>query len=269
MGITLPWQLKDLLFAEVLLIAKVCHSRCVIHVAYCRGKLSVNAIMFTNPTHKVYNILPPSSDEISEILAFVFLGPTHPTEEEFAQTPMLVRRQQVKATLDWLILNHSDDADLEILIENLDVLPENGVPFGVDWKKTAVDKPNRTPEQMSVDNDEDSESTFLGPCNFSVHGLTGEEYGNVSMKALKAKTLEHLASGGKTLGVGHSETPESLYNNLQFYPKMLPWLFPYVLGGIGHPFHKCWKKEGRHKCHLLMYHDKQFKTKAVHKCTHG
>ncbi|KAJ6632034.1 hypothetical protein B0H10DRAFT_1772070 [Mycena sp. CBHHK59/15] len=186
MGITLPWQLKDLLFAEVLLIAKVCHSCCVIHVASGHGKLSANAIMFMNPTHKVYNNLPLSSDEISEILAFVFLGLTHPTEEEFAQTPMLVRRQRVKATLDWLILNHSDYADLEILIENLDMLPENSV----DWKKTDVDEPNRTPEQMSVDDDEDSEGTFLGPCTFSVHGPTGEEYRNVSMKALKAKMLE-------------------------------------------------------------------------------
>ncbi|KAJ6612943.1 hypothetical protein B0H10DRAFT_1806640, partial [Mycena sp. CBHHK59/15] len=46
-----PWQLNDLLFTDVLLIAKVRHSHCVIHVASGRGKLSVNAIMFTNPTH--------------------------------------------------------------------------------------------------------------------------------------------------------------------------------------------------------------------------
>ncbi|KAJ7270315.1 hypothetical protein C8J57DRAFT_1065777 [Mycena rebaudengoi] len=60
-----PWQLKDLSFAERMLIARVRHNRCVVRVNSGRGKLSVNAIMFANPTVQVYNILPPSSDEIS------------------------------------------------------------------------------------------------------------------------------------------------------------------------------------------------------------
>jgi hypothetical protein len=39
-----------------MLAAKVRHNRCVIRVASGRGKLSKNAIMFANPTVKVYNI---------------------------------------------------------------------------------------------------------------------------------------------------------------------------------------------------------------------
>ncbi|KAJ7814254.1 hypothetical protein B0H14DRAFT_3090128 [Mycena olivaceomarginata] len=61
--------------------------------------------MFVNPTVKVYNVLPPTRDELSEVLAFV-LGPTKPTEEEFRRTPMLVRRQRDQNALDWLKLNH-------------------------------------------------------------------------------------------------------------------------------------------------------------------
>ncbi|KAJ7267071.1 hypothetical protein C8J57DRAFT_1068141, partial [Mycena rebaudengoi] len=87
-----PWQLKELTFAERMLIARVRHNRCVVRVNSGRGKLSANAICFANSTVQVYNILPPSSDEISEVLAFVFLGPTKLTEEEFMRTPMLVRR---------------------------------------------------------------------------------------------------------------------------------------------------------------------------------
>ncbi|KAJ6622054.1 hypothetical protein B0H10DRAFT_1788658, partial [Mycena sp. CBHHK59/15] len=85
-----PWQLKDLSYAEWMLIAKVRHNRCVVRVASGRGKLSANAIMFANPTVKVYNILPPSRDELSEVLVFGFLSPTKPTDEEFIRTPMLV-----------------------------------------------------------------------------------------------------------------------------------------------------------------------------------
>src|SRR5205085_10051038 len=51
---------------------------------------------------------------------------------------------------------------------------------------------------------------------------------------------------------------ESIYQNPQLFPQMLPWLFPYGLGGIGN-----FRQSGRlsdlaHKRHLLMYHDKRF-----------
>lgn len=71
-----------------------------------RGKMSTNAIMFSAPVVKVYNIFPPPKDEINEILAFVFVGPARPSDEEYVRTPMLVRRQKIKDALDWLKLNH-------------------------------------------------------------------------------------------------------------------------------------------------------------------
>ncbi|KAJ7653452.1 hypothetical protein B0H17DRAFT_886944, partial [Mycena rosella] len=87
----------------------------------------------------------------------------------------------------------------------------------------------------------------------------------------KAKALEHLARRGETLGVGQAAEPESTFHNVQLYPQMFPWLFPYgemsklrrlinELGGIGHPGHKNRMSEMRHKQHLMMYHDKRFQT---------
>ncbi|KAJ6538199.1 hypothetical protein DFH09DRAFT_1090792 [Mycena vulgaris] len=90
----IPWQMQDLSYIEKILVAKVRHDRCVARVASGRGKMSANVIMFANPTIKVYNILPPSRDELSEVLAFVFLGPPKPTKEEFKRTLMLVRRER-------------------------------------------------------------------------------------------------------------------------------------------------------------------------------
>ncbi|KAJ7279882.1 hypothetical protein C8J57DRAFT_1014034, partial [Mycena rebaudengoi] len=221
-----PWQLKDLSFAEHMLIAKVRHNRCVVRVNSGRGKLSANAIVFSNPTVQVYNILPPSSDQLSEVLAFVFLGPTRPTDEEFVRTPML--------------LNHCEYADLCISKENIDALPEYGMPFGVDWKQTSEDESTLSPEQRSVDDGGvDTEGTKT---------------------ALKAKTLEHLANDGETLGFGHSNTPQSFFNNVQLFPQMFPWLFPYGMGGIGHVDHKRRLSDTARKRLLLMYHDKRFQT---------
>ncbi|KAF8160492.1 hypothetical protein K438DRAFT_1456901, partial [Mycena galopus ATCC 62051] len=51
----IPWQLKDLSFAEKMLITKVRHNRCVVRVASGRGKLTGNAIMFASPVAKIYH----------------------------------------------------------------------------------------------------------------------------------------------------------------------------------------------------------------------
>ncbi|KAJ7315250.1 hypothetical protein DFH08DRAFT_715950, partial [Mycena albidolilacea] len=222
-----PWQLKDLTWAEKMMIAKVRHNRCVIRVASGRGKLVANAIMFATPVRKVYQTLPLARDELSEVLAFVFLGSAKPTEEDFVRTPMF--------------LNHRDYQSLEISQTNLNDLPEAGIPCTVEWKQTEDGDTNLVPEAMSVDNPGDvDEGTSSGPCSFAM------------------KALDHLRSGGKTLGIGQAETPESTFHNLQLYPQTFPWLFPYGHGGIGHPAHKRFISEDEHKRHLLMYHDKRF-----------
>ncbi|KAJ7088932.1 hypothetical protein C8R44DRAFT_561738, partial [Mycena epipterygia] len=218
--------------------------------------MSANAIMFATPVVKVYNILPPSQDEISEVLAFVFVGPARPSDQEYVRTPMLVRRKRVQDALNWLKLNHSDYEQLSISAENLSALPESGIPCGVDWKRTEEDESNNLAAAMSQHDDTEEHGTIKGPCSFSVAGLTGVEYGLADIKTLKAKALEHLKNRGDVLGVGQSEEPQSLYRNLQLYPQMFPWLFPYGKGGIGHPAHKRRMSEMRHKKHLLMYHDK-------------
>ena len=45
--------------------------------------------------------------------------------------------------------------------------------------------------------------------------------------------MQHLKTNGKILAIGHANKPQSLYNNPQLYPQMLPWLFPYGFRGVG------------------------------------
>jgi hypothetical protein len=71
----IPSVLKNLTFAEKMLISKIRHNKCLVHVSSGCAKMTANVIMFSNPTVKVYHALPPSRQEISEILAFVFQGP--------------------------------------------------------------------------------------------------------------------------------------------------------------------------------------------------
>ena len=50
---------------------------------------------------------------------------------------------------------------------------------------------------------------------------------------MRSISMLHLKSGGKVIAIGHSENPNSLYDNPQLFPMMFPWLFPYGLGGFG------------------------------------
>jgi hypothetical protein len=251
----IPDALRNLTYAEKLLIARVRHNRCIIRVSSGMRKMRANAVSFANPMPKIYNILPPPLKDVDEVLAFIYTGPCKPTRSDFERTPLLVRRHKVAVALEWLKLNHIDYDDLEISQENLNEYPENGPPVVVDYRPSTS---NKNPEATSVHDMEDEDGAEDGQCPFVVHGITGEEYSTKSIKAIKAIALEHLTSEGKILGIGHEETPESIYKNPQLFPQMMPWLFPYGLGGIGQTRHRNKLSAIVHKRHLLMYHDKRF-----------
>jgi hypothetical protein len=99
---------------------------------------------------------------------------------------------------------------------------EEGPPVVVDYHPSSS---NKNPESTSV-HDMEEDGTTEGPCPFIVHGLTGEEISTKTMKTIKTIALLHLTSDGKILAIGHAETPESIYENPQLFPSMLPWLFP-------------------------------------------
>ena len=251
----IPDQLSNLTYAEQLLIARVRHNRCIVRVSSGMHKMRANAIVFANPTPKIYNVLPPPLDELDQILAFIYTGPCKPTKSDFERTPLLVRRNNVAAALNWLKLNHADYYDVEISQVNLNEYPEHDIPVVIDYRHSLT---NKNPESTAVHDNDEEDGTESGSCPFVVHGLTGEEYSTKSIKAIKAIALKHLTSGGKVLAIGHAKEPESIYRNPQLFPQMMPWLFPYGLGGIGNPKIKGHLSEEKHKKYLLMYHDKRF-----------
>jgi hypothetical protein len=172
---------------------------------------------------------------------------------------MLVSRKKVADMLDWLKLNHEGYKDLEISEENLMSYPERGIPVVVDYRKSQRQVVDSVPQGATAVNDDlEEQGTVSGKCTFAVHGLTSEEYAAASMTTIKHVALQHLMRDGKILGVGRSEKPESMYNNVEVYPGMFPWLFPYGKGGIGHPEHNHKQADLVRKRCLLLYHDKRF-----------
>ena len=136
---------------------------------------------------------------------------------------MLVRRNKVARALEWLKLNHADYADIDISYENLAQYPEDEPPVIVNYSQSMAS--NSDPESTAVNNTEDNEGTDTGDCPFIVHGLTGanlENLGKLRPYEITARAVDHFKSGGKALGIGQAENPESLYDNPQLYPQMFP-----------------------------------------------
>lgn len=222
--------------------------------------MKANVVSHALPMPKIYNALPPAREELDEVLAFIYLGPKKPTVKECQRTPMLVRRNKVAAALEWLKMNHADYADLNSY-------PEDEPPVLVNYTQSSSS--NKDPESTAVNNTEVDEGTEKGDCPFTVHGLTGvnfERLGNEKPYEARARAVEHFKSGGKALGIGQAEQPESIFNNPQLYPQMFPWLFPYGLGGIRniHGIHGSRTiSEEKRTQQLLMYHDKRFQLEPL------
>ena len=133
--------------------------------------------------------------------------------------------------------------------------PENMPPVVIDYRKSTGERPV---ESRSLDDLGMDDGTINGICPLTVHGITGQNYTELPMHALKALAIQHLQQGGKIMAVDRDANPETLWSNVQLYPMIFPWLFPYGLGGIGLKDHKHKISDIVRKRNMLMYYDKHF-----------
>ena len=112
----------------------------------------------------------------------------------------MVRQKQVAHALEWLKLNHTDYADLEIAYDELEHYPENSLPVTVEYQNSESTKIEEG--TSSFDND-DGHGVYEGECPIIVHGLTGTEYDTKSFNTLKGIALRHWNNQGSVLAVSH------------------------------------------------------------------
>ncbi|KAF8585219.1 hypothetical protein K439DRAFT_1261197, partial [Ramaria rubella] len=154
---------------------------------------------------------------LDEVLAFIFTGPTKPTEKELRRTPLLVRSNKVHGALTWLKCNHKDYFDLDISVHNLNSYKDNEIPVTIEYHESHS---NKNAQSTSIHDLEVEEGTTEGDCPFVVHGITGDELPIDDNKNLIAISMEHLQNEGSMLGVGQASQPASIYDNPQLYPQV-------------------------------------------------
>ncbi|CAG8587014.1 13678_t:CDS:1, partial [Acaulospora colombiana] len=256
----IPSCLLDLNFIEKLLVAKHRHNVCVVRVSEGHGRLRCNAVVQARPIQRVVSHLPPTPDELAEVLAIIFTGSKSPDASLFERTPLLIRRSRVRRALEWLILNHDDYADISLSMQNLNMYQENQPPVCVLSRVSERIEPV-PPEAQGINFDPNTYADgWRGTesCEFAVSGLTEAEYDSLSYDLLKAKSMQHLKNGGRILAIGHEETPQSLYHNPQLFPSLFPWLYPYGKGGFNSPLQRI-RMSAQAQCRdRLLYGDRRF-----------
>ncbi len=252
-----PDELRRLNFVEKLLVAVERHNVCVAKVTKGQYKMTANAVVYAQPVGKMYDILPPSQDELAEFLAIIFVGPCKPMPADLKRTPFIVRRRVVLDALRWLILNHCDYAGVSVSYENLAQYGDDEPPVCVVYRAGEGELPS---ESQPGYGGRDNEGSADGECSFSVQGLTETEYVEMSRDQKVAAAVKHFETGGGVLAYGHAEKPSSMYNNPQLFPRLFPWLFPYGLGGLGNSKIKCAVDRVKQVRARLMYGDRRFQT---------
>ena len=74
------------------------------------------------------------------VLAILFTVPCKPTPEDLQRTPFLYHRNYVAKALEWLKLNHSNYADIEISSKNLNEYDENSAPVSIEYCESNTNK---------------------------------------------------------------------------------------------------------------------------------
>ncbi|PVF91927.1 hypothetical protein CPB86DRAFT_718490, partial [Serendipita vermifera] len=173
-----PACLASLNFAEKMLVACNRHNACIINITEGRHKLRCNAVVWSQPTQAVTRFLPPTPQEISEVLAIYFTGSEPPTHDVLKRTPLLVRRSKVQAALLWLIKNHQDYYDISYSDHNLSLYSEDSAPVSIIHTRTSHTGDEILENSATHSDPMTHEDGWNGsePCVFAVSGLSEVEY---------------------------------------------------------------------------------------------
>ncbi|KAJ3571254.1 hypothetical protein NP233_g3868 [Leucocoprinus birnbaumii] len=241
--------------------------------------------------------LPPRPGILASTLCVSFVGPAGKPDKFFPDA-VYVRRDRVRDALMWLKANNPLYADITISEENLQLLPENGVPEAIRYGARlttnsafrAQEHDGYVPEEGI--NEEDME-TFAIPGVSGVSDDEGDEFDapmepavvplrvssvvdatgtQLTDQAISASALANLAGASEQLRIHRGSAFVNEYprldadgvrtvgvpDNANHLLGTFPWLFPYGTGGFEVDRPTVVSYE-RHAKWALMYGDGRFR----------
>ncbi|KAH9853905.1 hypothetical protein C2E23DRAFT_867869 [Lenzites betulinus] len=198
-----------------------------------------HVIIHPQRPEKLSLLLPPSTEEVMAPICVIFVGSTKPTRAwlEKKAKPLVVRRERVLNALQWLKVNNPLYADVEINMECIRILPENGIlPHKIQHIPSAdsassvtdaYDQPLREADDVPSTRDINRESVA-----FSKVVITDVD-GRAPASELRAAAIRHIKQkGGGYVEVPHLPKPVNEFCNPTLFPMIYPSLYPYGIGGF-------------------------------------
>ncbi|EJD37254.1 hypothetical protein AURDEDRAFT_39672, partial [Auricularia subglabra TFB-10046 SS5] len=153
---------------------------------------------------------------IDELLAIVFTGSSRPLDTDIKRVPFVIRRNVVRAALNWLKLNNVLYKDVLLSEENINSYVDGEIPTVFSYDCTDDNSPVES--RASNDND-DAAGVVDGDCAFAVAGAAYDLVTDNNYKAITAIAAQHMVSG-KALAVPHGPQPDTLWHNSDLFPNM-------------------------------------------------
>ncbi|HLO39007.1 MAG TPA: DUF6570 domain-containing protein [Lacibacter sp.] len=254
----IPDELKDLTIVEQLLIQRVRPMMYVLHLKDGGGNLGYscmqgNSIAFMQDQLKVNRKLPPPVESLNSTIQISLVGTKCPQNENQIKKILRVRRNKVKAAIEYLItVSHGFLPDSTIDDQVLTNLPDDGPLPALLSQVTYIQDPNLVRADLAahagyVDYNNDDEEAAAN--NQSDVDLLLQNYGVIDTNAVGVgedqrnrhaianlgkkdtnKNQEVLDALKKVINVTRSKDPINEYGNTQLWYDGFPVLFPHRIG---------------------------------------
>ncbi|KAF9007777.1 hypothetical protein BDZ89DRAFT_925854, partial [Hymenopellis radicata] len=191
-----PDVLKNLNYLEQILVSRLRHNTNFIKVnATSYRKMVAHCVSWENPMPQLYQALPPSREELQDLLVVFFVGPRKPDITDFVKLPLIVRHDVVMKALDFLVNNHPGYFDCEISQKNLETYKEDEI-IQHEGREQEEERQNWEYGTQKIYTDAER-------CPFVMSGLMGKEYDDMTFEQRKSAAFEWFNNNQAVLAVGH------------------------------------------------------------------
>ncbi|KAI9059340.1 hypothetical protein FKP32DRAFT_1534638, partial [Trametes sanguinea] len=228
------------------MIARCRAKTCVVHLktdgededapvmANAQRGIKGHVIIHPQRPEKLASVLPPPVEEIMAPICVIFIGSKVPSREwlEKKAKPLIVRREYVVAALSWLKENNPLYSEVEVDMESIRSLPEDGIlPHDIQHlqsfeSSTAVVDGYDVARDVPISGGDAEDVPFHKVVVTDVDG-------RAPANELRAAAIRHIKhKGGGYVEIPHASKPVNEFCNPELFPMIYPTLYPYGIGGF-------------------------------------
>ncbi|KZV60817.1 hypothetical protein PENSPDRAFT_678724 [Peniophora sp. CONT] len=209
-----------------------------VELPHAQRGMKGNIIIYPQHPGDLADILPPSIEDIITPICVLFIGSSPPSQEWLLKhaKPLAVRREKVRAALEWLVVNNPLYEHVRIDHAVLDGLNDEQIlPYHIQHIPNSAAQDSLTARYDGIDtllDDATLTPETVESIPFQSVVITDVD-GTACSNELRAAALKHVKEkGGAYIQIPHDPTPANEFNDPLLFPKIYPSLFPYGLAGF-------------------------------------